>query len=69
MNNIGSEYLKYFFLYIVEYINLRINFLEEMTTNEIYALLRITDQFNPLYINYNAPNIQNFYSNDYYSVN
>lgn len=68
MNNIGCEHLKIFFMFLINYIKLRIDFLEEMTTFEIYALLRITDQFNPTYMNYTAPNILNFYTNEYYYV-
>lgn len=68
MNNIGCEYLKIFFMFLIKYINLRINFLEEMSTNEIYSILRITDQFNQVYMNYNNQNVLNFYTNEYFYV-
>jgi len=69
MNNIGCEYLKVFFMFLIKYINLRIEFLEEMTTNEIYALLRIIDQFNQIYMNFNNNNVLNSYTNQYFYVN
>jgi len=68
INNIGCEYLKIFFMFLIKYVSLRIDFLEEMTTTEIYAFLRITDQFSPIYINYTNPNVQSFYTNEYYYV-
>jgi len=68
MNNISCEYLTIFFLFLIKYIDLRINFLEEMTTNEIYAMLRITDQINPVYMNYTNQKILNFYTDEYYCV-
>jgi len=68
MNNIGCEYLKIFFMFLIKYVNLRIDFLEEMFTNEIYALLRITDQFNQIYMNFNNSNLSNFYTNQYFYV-
>lgn len=66
--NSGSEFLKAFFIFLIKYLNFRIDFLEEMTIQEFYAILKLLDPFNPMYLNYTNQNPNNPFTNEYFFV-
>ena len=55
--------LKSIFSFLVEYIRIRIEHIDSMPINELYAMFRILDPNFPFYFN-----INNIYSNEMFEV-
>jgi hypothetical protein len=69
MINLGPEYLKILFIFLIKTFEFRMDFIESMSINEYYNIFKILDFNYPIYNQCNNQNIQYGYNEEYFEVN